>query len=142
MKILLIDDEAENGWKEVIEKVLFRSESIDFALNIESAKEKLSASFYDLVILDLRFGETDHTETDIKKYGGYNILTNKIRNSFANINFPTPVLLFTASNKVWNIMEIIEAGCDDYYIKEHPDTAYDLDFSRKNYIRLKEGIPK
>jgi len=55
-KVLLIDDEANNGWKEVIEKVLFSSESVDVAEDISSAKEKLNNTQYDLIILDLRFG--------------------------------------------------------------------------------------
>jgi CheY-like chemotaxis protein len=137
MKILLIDDEAENGWKEVIEKVLFNGESIEIAIDVDSAKEQLNHTKYQMIILDLRFGEPDHKVTNISKFGGYKILSQEVRSSFNNLNFSTPVLLFTASNKVWNIMEMIEAGADDYYIKEHPDTAYDLDFSRKNYFRLK-----
>ena len=146
-KVLLIDDEANNGWKEVIEKALFSGESIDVAEDISSAKEKLNNTQYDLIILDLRFGEHDHQSFDLFDFGGYKILSLEIRSSFDKLNFPTPVLLFTASNKVWNIMEMIEAGADDYYVKEHPSTAYDLDFSRKNYLRLKgdkthEGIIK
>jgi CheY-like chemotaxis protein len=144
-KVLLIDDEANNGWKEVIEEVLFSGEYIDVAEDIASAKEQLNSTKYDLIILDLRFGEHDHQRSDLLDFGGYKILSLEIRSSFDKLNFPTPVLLFTASNKVWNIMEMIEAGADDYYVKEHPNTAYDLDFSRKNYLRLKgdkthEGI--
>jgi len=137
MNILLIDDEAENGWKQIIEKVLFNGELIHIAIDNDSAKEKLEQTVYDLIFLDLRFGEQDHLESDIKKFGGYKILKEQIRNSLYSVNFSTPVLIFTASNKIWNITEMLEAGADDYYIKEHPDTAYDLDFSRKNYFRLK-----
>ena len=64
-----------------------------------------------------------------------------MRNSFRDKNFSTPVLLLTASNKAWNIVEMLENGVDDFYIKEHPNTASDLDFSRQNYKRLKESIP-
>jgi len=97
--------------------------------------------------LPFTFGEHDHQSFDLLDFGGYKILALEIRSSFNKLNFSTPVLLFTASNKVWNIMEMIEAGADDYYVKEHPSTAYDLDFSRKNYFRLKgdkthEGIIK
>ena len=131
MRILLIDDEAANGWKEVLEKILFNNEEINVALDISSAKIKLEESKYNLIILDLRFGESDHNTIDITTYGGYRVLKEFIRNDFYNLNYSTPVLLFTASNKVWNIFDMMEVGADDYYIKEHPDFA-DTDFSKKN----------
>jgi len=137
MKILLIDDESYDGWKEVIEKVLFDGNKIDTAVNVDEAVNKLKTIQYDLIILDLRFGESDHQEIDLEKFTGYKIMTKYIRDSFFNHNYPAPILLFTASNKVWNIIEMLDAGADDYYIKEHPETGYDLNFSRKNYLRLK-----
>lgn len=142
MNVILIDDEAGNGWKEVLEKVLFVGTNIDFALNDHSAKTQLLSKEYDLILLDLRFGEIDHKITDISQFSGFKILINYIRNEFSNINFSTPVILFTASNKAWNIFEMYENGIDSFYIKEHPDTAYDYDFSRQNYKRLKEEVPR
>jgi CheY-like chemotaxis protein len=140
-KVLLIDDEAENGWKEIIEKVLFNNESIDIALDVSEASDRLENTKYDIIFLDLRFGEQDHVEKNIERFTGYKILTENIRKSFDSLNFSTAVLLFTASNKIWNVFEILDNGADSYYIKEHPATSFDLEFSRKNFIRLKENIP-
>lgn len=137
MNVLLIDDEATFGWKEVIEKVFFNGNSIDIADNKSDAIDAIKNKKFDLIFLDIRFGETDHKEIDIHKMSGYNILTKEIRSTFNSLNFSTPVIVFTASNKVWNIIEMIEAGADDYYIKEHPETASDFEFSRSNFIRLK-----
>lgn len=137
MNILLIDDEATFGWKEVIEKVFFNGTSIDIADNKIAAKNIVRNKKFDLIFLDIRFGESDHDEREIDKMSGYKILTEDIRLSFNSLNFSTPVLVFTASNKIWNIVEMIEAGADDFYIKEHPEIAADLEFSRKNFIRLK-----
>jgi len=137
MNVLLIDDEATFGWKEVIEKVFFYGTSIDKADNKSDAIDAINNKKYDLIFLDIRFGESDHKEIDIHKMTGYQILTRELRSSFKALNFSTPVIVFTASNKVWNIIEMIEAGADDYYIKEHPDTASDFEFSRSNFIRLK-----
>src|SRR4051812_20586429 len=124
MKVLLIDDDSEHGWKEVLEKVIFNEDPIDSVSNEIAAIEKLKDVTYDLIVLDLRFGEIDHKNGHVKNYGGYRILTGHIRSSFSSINFSTPVLLFTASNKAWNIIEMIENGIDGFYIKEHPDTAF------------------
>lgn len=136
MKILLIDDEALRGWKEVIEKVLFKGNKIDCALNYIEASELLIENSYDLIFLDLRFGESDHKEKNIETFGGYKVLNELIRSEFANPNFSTPVLLFTATNKAWNIFEMLECGADNFYIKEHPNTSHDIEFSKNNYNRL------
>ena len=142
MRILLIDDEASNGWKEVIEKVFFNGENIDFAEDKLTSKEKLKTNKYELIILDIRFGEVDHNQTDIRNMTGFQILTKEIRSSLNALNFSTPVLIFTASNKVWNINTMLDAGADNYYIKEHPDMAADLEFSRNNFLRLKGSNKK
>jgi CheY-like chemotaxis protein len=136
MNILLIDDNALTGWKEILEKVFFHDREIDYAIDKTTAIDRLTKK-YDLIFLDLRFGEKDHREAQISQFTGFKLLSEYIRNSFKSINYPTPVIVFSASNKVWNIMEMLENGADDYYIKEHPSNARDLEFSRKNFIRMK-----
>jgi CheY-like chemotaxis protein len=139
MKVLLIDDEAKQGWYEVINKVLFPDTTIDCAIDIPVATQLLLNNQYDIILLDLRFGETDHVNSDIVNFGGYQVLTTLIRDSFVSLNFPTPVILFTASNKAWHIFDMIDRGVDDFYIKEHPEFINE-DFSRKNYLRLLAAI--
>ncbi len=141
MKVLLIDDEANKGWKEILETIITNGENIKVATEYETAKSILLANEFDLIFLDIRFGEVDHHATDITKYGGYKILTELIRNNFSDRNFSTPVILFTATNKAWNICSMLDEGADSFYIKEHPEYAGDIDFSRNNYIRLKNNIP-
>lgn len=140
MNILLIDDEANKGWKEILEKIFFKGQIIDVALNYVDSKNLLETKSYDLIFLDLRFGETDHANNNIKDYGGYKVLTELIRVNFNSSNFSTPVILFTASNKSWNIFEMFNYGIDEFYIKEHPYKASDIEFSQKNTKRLKENI--
>lgn len=145
MKILLIDDEADKGWAEVLKAVLNKGLENEAAFEFKSVCElyagldEVNSKQYDLILLDLRFGESDHSSTNIRDYGGYKLLES-IRNRFYGINFPTPVLLITATNKVWNIFSMFENGIDDFYIKEHPDFASDAEFSQKNYTRLLKSI--
>ena len=54
MNVLLIDDEASRGWKEILEKVLFNGEPISVAFDESSAKILLHKTEYDLIILDLQ----------------------------------------------------------------------------------------
>jgi CheY-like chemotaxis protein len=141
-RILLIDDEANQGWKEILQRIFFRGQNIDAATTKEEAVIHLAQNSYDLIFLDLRYREHDHHSGNLKNFQGYEILTQEIRGGFENLNFATPIIIFTASNKIWNIHGMLDAGADSYYIKEHPDQATDLEFSRQNFIRLSQHIPE
>lgn len=139
MKILLIDDLADKGWKQVLEKAVTKT-PIEAATNIQEAKEKLKEK-YDLIFLDMRLNETDHTNHKVEEYGGFKLL-QEIRGDFRNVNFPTPIILITASNKIWNIDKFKEYGVDFYYIKEHPNFVYSKEFSKENLKHLQENFVK
>jgi CheY-like chemotaxis protein len=139
MKYLLIDDLAESGWKIVLEKAVVKEDgSFDFATSYESALEKIKNS-WDVIFLDLRLSEHDHNAANVEDYGGFKIL-KKIRNNFNEINFCTPIILITASNKVWNIEALQENGIDGFYIKEHPDYKFDKKTSRQNLESLQSSF--
>jgi CheY-like chemotaxis protein len=139
MKILLIDDMAEKGWKQLLEKVFpIHGMVLESAINGKIAKEKLDNK-YDLIFLDIRLERRDHFHRDIQNYSGYKIL-KKIRGEFLNANFSTPIILITASNKIWNINSFMDYGVDSYYIKEHPDNVFDKETSKENYDNFKENF--
>lgn len=141
MKILLIDDLALKGWKQILEIALFENTNIDYSESFNLAKKQLEANFYDLIFLDLRLDESDHSEIDMTKFKGFKIIKEIIRKEFNSLNFSTPVLLLSATNKMWNIDFMMRNGVDDYYIKEHPDNSLDINFSIENFKRLKKTVP-
>lgn len=135
MKILLIDDKANEGWKQVLYKTLPLKN-----LTIETATTYIEASsnihnFYDLIFLDVRLNEKDHSQNEVTQFSGYRLL-KEIKETFLSINFSTPIILFTASNKIWNIDSFRAYGVDSYYIKEHPDFIFDIETSRQNLKNL------
>jgi response regulator receiver domain len=139
-KILLIDDLADKGWEQVLEETVTKN-PIDIAENIEKAKEKIKEK-YDLIFLDMRLGETDHKSTlQVEDFGGFNLL-KEMKNDFRNINFSTPIILITASNKIWNIDKFKEHGVDFYYIKEHPNYVYSKEYSIENLRQLQKNFEK
>jgi len=138
-KILLIDDEANKGWEAILKHLLFENDQVDSTTNITKAKDLIAENVYDLIFLDLRFGEKDHQTNRLEDFDGFKLL-QKIKNEFLSKNFSTPIILFTASNKAWYINAMLDAGCDDFYIKEHPDTAYDEKFTKDNTKRLKSSV--
>jgi CheY-like chemotaxis protein len=140
MRILLIDDLSQKGWKQILETVLFENNPIDFAEDFQSAKDKLENNIYDLIFLDLRLDENDHNQNDIKQFNGFKIINEIIRKNFNSINFSTPIIIFSATNKIWNIDAMIHYGADNYYIKEHPDYSFDSQYSKENFKRLKKTV--
>ncbi len=137
MRILLIDDNANKGWKQIIEKVFPVTDMIvQVALNLQEAENKIEDKF-DLIFLDVRLSEQDHNVTNPTEYSGYKIL-EKIKNNFLNMNFATPIILITATNKIWNVDAFRNYGIDGYYIKEHPNYVFDIETSKQNYNNLKK----
>jgi CheY-like chemotaxis protein len=135
MRYLLIDDLAHSGWKSIIEKAIIKSEGeLETATNYKEAIEKIQSK-YDIIFLDVRLTEEDHNVKNIHDYSGFKILQN-IRKEFYSINFSTPIILITASNKIWNINLFLDHGVDAYYIKEHPDHYAGNESSRENLLNF------
>lgn len=136
-KILLIDDEAQKGWKEVICKVL----SIDEANVIVKEKYEdiadgngdllVNANDYDIILLDLRIPKNGN---NFNIENGIDLLM-KIKKEYP----ASAVVIFTATNKAWNIQYIFEQGADGYFIKEAPETTSN-EFSLRNYEHFKKTI--
>ena len=133
MKILIIDDKANYGWKQLITKMFpFQGISIDTALDYDSALNQIENK-YDIIFLDVRLSAEDHDNKNVVEFSGFKIL-KVIRKEFTAINFSTPIILLTATNKIWNIDAFRNYGVDAYYIKEHPNYIFDKETSKQNYL--------
>ena len=145
-KILLIDDEAQKGWKYVLENYFSQAKAFDtidetvscfddFSLD---SKKKITEGNYDLIFLDLRLnGAVEDKTYDPEAFSGMKVL-KKIK----SLNKGTQVIMLTASNKAWNLKALLDAGADGYYIKESPEYEFSRDFSLSNFNSLKETITK
>ena len=108
-KVLLIDDEAGKGWHSFFLSLLKPSVDITFdsvgddfkkfskERIIEIVKSKIERYDPDVVILDLRLHDNDFDEKDPQKLTG-----NEVLSIINEINPGIQVILFSASNKVWN----------------------------------------
>ncbi len=133
LNILFIDDNFDKGWEECLKGILKnnivkkREVVIKSSLRLEESLLKdISNDKYDLIILDYYLQNCEK---------GINLL-KKIKEE----NPVVPVIIFTASNKAWNMDELYQAGADGYYVKEHPETAHDAEFSIKNFENFYETI--
>ena len=143
--ILLIDDEIEKGWEEFFISLMtanqrfdsigkdFKKKSIDDI--VESSIEKVKNFNPDVVILDLRLHEDDFDNKTANELTGVKIL-KKIK----DFNKGVQVLIFTASNKVWNYIELQLNGIDGFVLKESPEQSKERKFTQNAILNLKNDI--
>ncbi len=129
-KVLLIDDEWNKGWKDILSSIL--KDNIEFEtfkynfkdtsnlnlitqLNYEGLEKQIKN--VDIVILDLRLVEQDHNEnTKIDEYSGIKIL-KKIH----EINAGIQVIMLTATTKSIILEKLYAYNILGYIKKEHPN---------------------
>lgn len=141
-KVLLIDDEADKGWKDFYKCFFQHSPDITFdylqcdfkSLSreeiITNATDKLKNA--DVVLLDLRLCDKDfNSQAKSEELTGYKILEE-----IKKINKGIQVIIITASNKVWNYESLLRIGANGYIVKKG-------DSDVGEYVKdLKESIKK
>lgn len=146
-KILLIDDEADKGWKDVIGRILnnsnlitFNQQTADYTHLSEDIKKEIEKEDADLIFLDLRInGVAEDTDEHIRPYDFSGM---KVLKAIKKINPGLQVIMLTASNKAWNMKALVDAGADGYYIKESPEYAFSAEYSIANANNLVKQIER
>lgn len=135
-RIFYIDDEADKGWYEIFCKILVdinevkefdylgdelkgKSEAEIISLSIDKVKEQDS----DIVILDFRLHENDFSD-DISKVTGLQILKR-----IKEINPGIQVIIFSATNKIWNLKALQNTKADGFIFKESAENSVDPNFT-------------
>lgn len=143
-KILLIDDNAENGWEDVF-RAMFKVDVKSvvppkgYRNDIDGLYDFLKADLEEvnqsntpyLIFLDLRLFNEKGRSIDVDNVSG-KVLLSKIRANFRAI----PIVITTASNKIWTFQKLIELGADAYWVKEGLDELRGVEDSVRNYTRL------
>jgi CheY-like chemotaxis protein len=133
---LLIDDNASNGWEELIKHIIEieinKPRSKFYCIStFEEANQYQEYENHDIIFLDLRLKkEEDDSNIYIpaKELSGLKLLT-KIK----AINKGIQVIVITASNKAWNMKLLLDEGADAYFIKESPEIITSDERSKENY---------
>lgn len=142
-KILYIDDEHEKGWNKIFTTIFnntrFESLNIDFSKPqeaiIQKAIEKIKKDF-DTIILDFRLHQYDFEKnTKIE-----DITSVKLLQEIKKINAGIQVILFSATNKIWNLQKLQELGADGFIIKESPENSMNPDFTSETILQFKSTI--
>ena len=145
-KILYIDDEAEKGWYEIFATLLCdKSNLMDYeclddikklsreeiiATSINKIKEKE----IDIVILDFRLHNTDFSkEIPIEE-----VTSMEILKQIKEYNKGIQVLIFSATNKIWNLQALERLGADGFIIKEAPENSVNPNFTKETIANFKK----
>ena len=125
-RILLIDDEAGKGWHKVIHRIVKDINKLEFdhigaelagksdIQLIEYCLQRVEEYKPDIVILDFRLHQQDFNNIDINGITGLRVLQR-----IKEINKGIQVIIFTATNKIWNYQYLLDAGADGFILKEN-----------------------
>ncbi len=138
-RILLIDDEANKGWGKLLQTIFRIEKSRDFEIINErvgeyddfspESKNLIENGNFDLFLLDLRLrGNEEENIIKTENFSGFKVL-KKIK----SFNSGNQVIIFTASNKTWNLMNLIENGADGYYLKESPEYSFTDEIANESF---------
>jgi CheY-like chemotaxis protein len=149
-KLLYIDDEWIKGWDGFFRKLFSRSPGIEFIVHKEDFKDKSQDAVIqsclnkvysfgkvgvDIILLDLRL--CDHDFEFLSSAEKTHELTGfKLLSAIKEFNPGIQVIIFTASTKVWNLIELEKAGADGFIMKESPEMSIDEDHSKNTIKQL------
>lgn len=125
-KVLYIDDEWDKGWCIILKKIFKNSnhfKSLETTYKTKKQEEVINnftclfTTFDpDIVILDLRLVDDDFSEeTPIPELTGIKILKH-----IKAINPGIQVVIFSATNKIWNLIELQNENVDGFLLKVPP----------------------
>lgn len=150
LNILYVDDEADEGWYELLRHIICDVNDIkglDYIgsdLKSKSQEEIISYVMKEiidkeinLVILDLRLHPDDFDDSLIDNITGYKLLQ-----AIKDHNRGIQVIMFSATNKVWNLQTLLEAEADGFIMKEAPINSADFHFTEDSIISFVNIINK
>lgn len=141
-KILLIDDEVGKGWHSFFKSFCGRGaefssigESFKMLTQeeiIDSVEKKVKDFNPDVVVLDLRLHDDDFDSKDPLQLTGA-----KIFELIKTINKGIQIVIFSASNKVWNYLPF---ASDGVILKESPELSIKYNYTQECIKNLRDTL--
>lgn len=147
-KVLYIDDEWNKGWNTIFKHIFSRNSAYsfkafeydfsdkEFSVGSPIIKSEIEAFDPDIVILDLRLFKDDFG----KDRAPENLSGFKILQEIKKKNLGIQVIIFTASNKVWNFQKLKLAGADYFILKNSPENIITSDSTSESIKNFKKSI--
>lgn len=142
-KILLIDDETDKGWHVFFKSICagpnitFNSIGGNFKRLtqeeiIKESIDKIRTYDPNVIILDLRLHDKDYDINNPKELTGARIF-----NSIKEFNKGIQIIIFSASNKVWNYLPF---ASDGIILKESPEMSMLSGYTQESISNLRRTI--
>lgn len=146
-KIVYVDDEYNKGWKNIL-SAIFEKSGAEFVCyegfrkdltceqQIESINAFVDENDADCYIIDLRLHEDDFKQTK-------NLSGHRVAEHIKEINEGNQIVVFSASNKIWNLKEQLNRiKALGYVLKESPDLNLNRENSKSIYSEFARLIQK
>ena len=145
--ILYIDDEYDKGWGNIMEAIFDNSKAKFICYKDFSKKYNKSQLFdkikiflkdneADCYLIDLRLHEDDFSEDS-------DLTGHQIADFIKQSNKGNQIVVFTASNKIWNLKkQLMTIGSVGYALKESPNSNYTRDESKQLFVEFSNAIKK
>ncbi|HMQ77449.1 MAG TPA: response regulator [Flavobacteriales bacterium] len=149
LKVLLIDDQAFDGWADLYAAMLF-DDPYDQRLQqlpLSNAKLQDRDTYFkeelileikkrqtDLILLDLRLSDEDHG-ANVKDLSGVRLM-EQIR----TVDPAVPIIVTTASARAESLDHLRHLGCDAYWVKEDVSSPSGLERAGQSYTNLLELV--
>jgi CheY-like chemotaxis protein len=132
--ILHIEDQPEIGWSNLINKIALKAKYT--LCKTKAEVDNLSDfSLYNVLILDLNLQKTPTQRNQL--LAGFEII-KYVRSKAPYI----PIIITSASNKIWNFKRCVELGADEYWIKPGIDGRYSFNEISNSYDDLISSLHK
>lgn len=146
INIGIIDDEINKGWGAFFNYFLKKSNAKSIAYTefkkgeskvelINRTKKFISDNQIDLFIIDLRLHDDDFIDDNFESLSGVQLIEY-----IKKINPGIQIVVFTASDKVWNYQNCLELGINNYAIKESPETLNTRDQTKSNICHFTKQL--
>ncbi|MCF8306313.1 MAG: hypothetical protein K9I80_07755 [Ignavibacteriales bacterium] len=140
--IVFVDDQANDGWAAIFQRIIYGKTNDKFSViqpgKNDSVNEisKLIANRIvekkaDLLVLDLRLKGERGNLPEVNEISGALVLK-----TLKEQRITCPILIMSASNKIWSYKKTLNLGASAYWIKEGLDDTTDVDYTIENYLRL------
>jgi hypothetical protein len=148
--VMYIDDEGIKGWYSMMGYIFKKSDGNLVCcpdINKDLAKESLvkkieefidSLKIMDVYIIDLRLHDDDFKE----EINPEQLTGNRIIKYITDKNDGAQILVFSASNKIWNFKKAIDCGASGYSIKESPENFFTREESKEVFFDFADEVKK
>lgn len=144
LKLLHVDDEIHLGWGKLIQRMLnapdsgtsnyqpYQPAALDQTSIVEAVLAKIRDNDPSVVLLDLRLRKEDENLARSDSPPSGIAVLRAIRAEYMTL----PVIVTTASNKLWSYRMVMHEGADGYWLKQGVEYGWGTNETFDSYLDL------